>query len=834
MHSDPERADEFLSSRASVAMVATSNAPEERRTLLDPDPAPTRSSGRGSFARYATAGTFLAGLAVAAVTTSGTADASAITRVKLGDASADLPGHPQHAEAVGHRLTPEAVRWWHEHHPKQPVLGDFDEMGKRASVNTDEKSGAHDEDVASTGKRETDALSSSSSSSKKYVASADDSIGDISIGEAGADKSQDMFSHLFGDGNPAPEVRVPSAAVLHDPAEAKEDEALVSEFGAADEIIKTHDHSHKKHSHEKHSHEKHSHEKHSHEKHSHKKHFHEKHSHEKHSHEKHSHEKHSHDEKHSHEKHSDKKHSHKKHSSGKKHFSHARSKNASSESSKQHKGKSHLADAFASEDDMEKWFAQQREIIAAEYEKEMTEKLKDAEKKTTKKVKAAKKAKKESESDRPDSSSDVPTDPSSPLEWFVSFTVTHVEKDEEIPCGESHAAEVEELVGQIAGTAGIEPRLMRVGTCENLNKKKREFEVSFSVGDVEDTDEEIASARAKDMVKLFSNDAVRAMLMVDGKDESEAKRATSEFKVEASRVEFDRRPKETMPPPDFTAPVPLSSEHAGHFHVGGAQTDAQIKRMLAQVAVDRGMPSDNIPNINIEKCPFDYHVTFDVSVLGFGCPGGDAANDGQFAKQYKSYMYKFAELADPPLVLPDTVAVSDCVPPSRQSDDEGESQSFTVSFDVPRASERTDPARLAKEVMNLFDVDNIRQHAADVGVSAHLLHQMGVDARTSKNRVALVLDPWSRPCNLAEVVFDGEVPEGLVPPPRTKSVEKGAADAKDFIEAHEAADSEEAAAELAQKVGEMDPAGGRAQMLQELARNVGGGFKTSSGGPARE
>ena len=42
-----------------------------------------------------------------------------------------------------------------------------------------------------------------------------------------------MFSHLFGDGNPAPEVRVPSAAVLHDPAEAKEDEALVSEFGAA-------------------------------------------------------------------------------------------------------------------------------------------------------------------------------------------------------------------------------------------------------------------------------------------------------------------------------------------------------------------------------------------------------------------------------------------------------------------------------------------------------------------------------------------------------------------------------------------------------------------------
>ena len=246
-------------------MVATSNAPEERQTLLDPDPAPTRSSGRGSFARYATAGTFLAGLAVAAVTTSGTADASAITRVKLGDASADLPGHPQHAEAVGHRLTPEAVRWWHQHHPKQPVLGDFDEMGtgKRASVNTDEKSGAHDEDVASTGKRETDALSSSSSSSKKYVASADDSIGDISIGEAGADKSQDMFSHLFGDGNPALEVRVPSAAVLHDPAEAKEDEALVSEFGAADEIIKTHDHSHKKHSHEKYSHEKHSHEKHS-------------------------------------------------------------------------------------------------------------------------------------------------------------------------------------------------------------------------------------------------------------------------------------------------------------------------------------------------------------------------------------------------------------------------------------------------------------------------------------------------------------------------------------------------------------------------------------------
>ena len=62
--------------------------------------------------------------------------------------------------------------------------------------------------MASTGKRETDALSSSSSS-KKYIASADDSIGDISIGEAGADKSQDMFSHLFGDSNPALEVHVP-------------------------------------------------------------------------------------------------------------------------------------------------------------------------------------------------------------------------------------------------------------------------------------------------------------------------------------------------------------------------------------------------------------------------------------------------------------------------------------------------------------------------------------------------------------------------------------------------------------------------------------------------
>ena len=196
-------------------------------------------------------------------------------------------------------------------------------------------------------------------------------------------------------------------------------------------------------------------------------------------------------------------------------------------------------------------------------------------------------------------------------------------------------------------------------------------------------------------------------------------------------------------------------------------------------------------------------------------------------------MYKFAELADPPLVVPETIAVSDCVPPKKQSDAEGESQSFTVSFDVPRTSEQTDPARLAKEVMNLFDVDNIRQHAADVGVSAHALHEMRVDARTSKNRVALVLDPSSRACNLAEVVFNGHVPEGLVPPPQTHSFADAAAEAKDFIAAHEAADSEATAAEVAQQVGQMDPAGGRAQMLQELAQNVGGGFKTSSGGPAR-
>ena len=132
--------------------------------------------------------------------------------------------------------------------------------------------------------------------------------------------------------------------------------------------------------------------------------------------------------------------------------------------------------------------------------------------------------------------------------------------------------------------------------------------------------------------------------------------------------------------------------------------------------------------------------------------------------------------------------------------------------------------------MNLFDVDNIRQHAADVGVSAHALHRWA----WTRERRRTAWRWFSTPGPVRAIsprLSSTEVPEGSSL--RRRRIGREGGGAKDFIEAHEAADSEETAAELAQKVGEMDPAGGRAQMLQELAQNVGGGFKTSSGGPAR-
>mgnify|MGYP003314635443 CR=1 FL=1 len=92
-------------------------------------------------------------------------------------------------------------------------------------------------------------------------------------------------------------------------------------------------------------------------------------------------------------------------------------------------------------------------------------------------------------------------------EWFVSFTVTHEERDEAIPCGESHGAAIEEFVGQMVGSEDLTPRVMHVSACENPTPTSRTYDVDFALGDVFDKKKEEASAEAKSLVKLFSTDA---------------------------------------------------------------------------------------------------------------------------------------------------------------------------------------------------------------------------------------------------------------------------------------------------------------------------------------
>ena len=455
------------------------------------------------------------------------------------------------------------------------------------------------------------------------------------------------------------------------------------------------------------------------------------------------------------------------------------------------------------EDATEAWFEEQKALKRAEEKEEKEEKMEvEAVQKKQNLLSATTKPVK-------------PAAPDAPPEWYVAFTVSHAEKDEDIPCGEDHGPEIEEFVGQIAGSAGITPRVMHVGECQNPTARKRAYDVDFAIGDVATTPKAKASSEAKRLVKIFSNEGVADMYRANGLGEAEAKRATSAFKLETSRVKFDQRPKAELEPPDFNQPLPLSVTRAGHFNVEGPQSDAQVHRMLAQVAVNRGMPADNIPKLNFAHCPLDYRVEFDVTVAGFGCPSGEAAADGEFGRQYVAYVYKFAQLEDPPVEVPDSIQVSDCRPPAEGS--ERETQSLTVSFNVKRESETTNPSAAAHRILSLFSADNVRQHAADVGVSAHALHDMDLDATATAPRTRLTLDPDSRPCTLGEVVFDGKIPEGLQQPKYVSSRQQNGG--------APAANPESAIA---------DPLSGRQAMLEQLAGEMSGGFKTSSSRPTAD
>jgi hypothetical protein len=455
------------------------------------------------------------------------------------------------------------------------------------------------------------------------------------------------------------------------------------------------------------------------------------------------------------------------------------------------------------EDATEAWFEEQKALKRAEEKEEKEEKIEvEAVQKKQNLLSATTKPVK-------------PAAPDAPPEWYVAFTVSHAEKDEDVPCGEDHGPEIEEFVGQIAGSAGVTPRVMHVGECQNPTARKREYDVDFAIGDVATTPKAKASSEAKRLVKIFSNEGVADMYRANGLGEAEAKRATSAFKLETSRVKFDQRPKAELEPPDFNQPLPLSVTRAGHFNVEGPQSDAQVHRMLAQVAVNRGMPADNIPNLNFAHCPLDYRVEFDVTVAGFGCPSGEAAADGEFGRQYVAYVYKFAQLEDPPVEVPDSIQVSDCRPPAEGS--ERETQSLTVSFNVKRESETTNPSAAAHRILSLFSADNVRQHAADVGVSAHALHDMDLDATATAPRTRLTLDSDSRPCTLGEVVFDGKIPEGLQQPKYVSSRQQNGG--------APAANPESAIA---------DPLSGRQAMLEQLAGEMSGGFKTSSSHPTAD
>ena len=486
--------------------------------------------------------------------------------------------------------------------------------------------------------------------------------------------------------------------------------------------------------------------------------------------------------------------------------------------------------ADATESEREAWFEAQRVIKEKQEEKKEAkqEKLeKEEEKKEEEEAKKAAMIPVERERV-------VAADADS--EWFVSFTVTHKERDEAIPCGESHGAAIEEFVGQMVGSEDLTPRVMHVSACENPTPTSRTYDVDFALGDVFDKKKEEASAEAKSLVKLFSTDAVSEMLASNGGlGESEAKAIASAFSVETSKVRFDQRPQFETPAPDPAAllePFPLSEKHVGHFAVSGGQSDAQIKRMVAQVAVNRGMPAENIPNLNIDQCPFDYRVRFDVTVHGFGCPTGDAAEDGAFGEQYTNYVYKYAAAADPPILVPDSLTVSDCrageteakksekesekeseKKSEKKSDGEKtpsaslarESQTLTVQFDLPRVSGRTDPTKIADSVAGLFTAENIRDHAAAVGVTAHALSQLELGVDVARPGSELVLDPDSKACTFGEVVFNGQLPPELA---KQAAAARGKAGGVDDVIASSSGD--------------------RMAMMKELSEQVSSGFVSSS------
>ena len=478
----------------------------------------------------------------------------------------------------------------------------------------------------------------------------------------------------------------------------------------------------------------------------------------------------------------------------------------------------------ATESEREAWFEAQREIKEKEEKKKEAKEEKEEEKKEKEEEEAAKKA-----AMIPVERERVVAADANP-EWFVSFTVTHKERDEAIPCGERHGAAIEEFVGQMAGSENLTPRVMHVSACENPTPTSRTYDVDFALGDVFDKKKEEASAEAKSLVKLFSTDAVTKMLATNGLGESEAKTMASSFSVETSKVRFDQRPQFEAPTPDpaaLLAPFPLSEKHVGHFAVSGAQSDAQIKNMMAQVAVNRGMPADNIPNLSIDKCPFDYRVRFDVTVHGFGCPTGEAAEDGAFGEQYANYVYKYAAAADPPIAVPDSLVVSDCrvedasSSKSSSSDEEEakkeekkekekaeearESQTLTVQFDLPRVSERTDPTKIADAVAGLFTSENIRDHAAAVGVSAHALSQLKLGVDVARPGSELVLDPDSKACTFGEVVFNGQLPPELAK--KAAQARGEAVGVDDVIQSS---------------------SGDRMAMMKELSEQVSSGFISSS------
>lgn len=470
---------------------------------------------------------------------------------------------------------------------------------------------------------------------------------------------------------------------------------------------------------------------------------------------------------------------------------------------------SDILPADATDSERESWFEAQRKI------KEKKEVFKE------KKEEKKEKIKEEIEKEEEIKAAMIPVEKERVLttdgskEWFVSFTVAHTEK-RKVPCEKNHGSAIEEFVGQLAANSKVVPRIMHVGACENPSANTRTYDVDFELGDVFDTKKEQASQQAKELVKLFSTDAVQKLLSASGLGESEAKTQTSGFNIDTSKVKFDQRVKFEHPQPDpasLLEPFPLSENHVGKFVVTGGQTDQQIKNALAQTAINRGMPSDNIPNMNIESCPFDYRVKFDVTVLGFGCPSGEAAEDNAFGEQYTNFVYKYASANDPPVIVPDSLVVSDCKTKEEHTgldedtlNDPRESQTLTVQFDMPRVSEHTDPTKLAAAVRGLFTSENIRDHASDVGVSAHALHRLklGVDAQVPTSE--LIQDPDSKACTFGEVVFNGQLPPGLE---HQAAIARGSA-----------------AAGVDNEMG--DASGDRMEMMKALSEQVSSGFMSSS------